>query len=584
MEPARPASLPAVLTWSPVGRAAVFFLSATSIWCLLAEFYGIGSMRIFTLYVLIPAALLILAMALIDLARGDGRLWRTVAIGAIGGLLAAVAYDIFRLPFVVAFADKIGPTWLRLPLFKVFPRFGANPRRAVRARSTRVKVHAPCPCGWVDLPPLQRHHLWRHVHGDDWGCQEAKLVVGGGAGCLPRAGDALHALHEVFRHRPDSALRGRHSVCPSHLRSRTGMLFPLEVVHLAQRRTRRSSGARVTRRRTARTISFTALAILCLAGGCRRNPKIADDGPVVLYTSVDEPYARPLVEEFEKSTGLTVTLVTDSEAAKSVGLAEKLRAEKDQPRADVWWSNECFLTILLANEGVLAKYDSPAASDIPAAYKDPGRRWAGSVLRVRTLVSSKKIPGQPPRRTQRPPRPIPQRTDRHRPSNLRHHRRPCRRPLHALGTIQSRSLLQRPQRKWRSSARRQFEGRRTRRHLSARYGHLRQRRRGRRELHIGDLTAVLPNQSPDEDGTLAMPCTVAIVEGARHPAAARRLADFLLSARTDAALVSAKFAWCSSRDTKGKGKFITVDYGGVARQMPASIRRATSLLEGRPLD
>jgi hypothetical protein len=46
-------------------------------------------------------------------------------IGTIGGFIAAVSYDLFRIPFVVAAADKIGPPWLRLPLYKVFPQFGA---------------------------------------------------------------------------------------------------------------------------------------------------------------------------------------------------------------------------------------------------------------------------------------------------------------------------------------------------------------------------------------------------------------------------------------------------------------------------
>jgi hypothetical protein len=48
-----------------------------------------------------------------------------VAIGAAAGLAAAVAYDLFRLPFVVGYVDRVGPAWLRMPLFKVFPRFGA---------------------------------------------------------------------------------------------------------------------------------------------------------------------------------------------------------------------------------------------------------------------------------------------------------------------------------------------------------------------------------------------------------------------------------------------------------------------------
>ena len=117
--------LPAVLRWTLPGRVVVFTLAASSIWCLLAEFYGLCSMRTFTFAVLIPATVLLIAIALFDRAWGDGRIWRAVLIGSIGGFAAACAYDLFRLPWVIGAIDQVGPWWLRLPLFKVFPRFGA---------------------------------------------------------------------------------------------------------------------------------------------------------------------------------------------------------------------------------------------------------------------------------------------------------------------------------------------------------------------------------------------------------------------------------------------------------------------------
>jgi hypothetical protein len=111
--------------WTPLGRAITFFLAATSIWCLLAEFYKLCTMRTFTFWVLIPATALLGLITVLDYVKGDRRLFRAVMIGAIGGFLAAVSYDLFRLPFVLGAADHVGPAWLRLPLFKVFPRFGA---------------------------------------------------------------------------------------------------------------------------------------------------------------------------------------------------------------------------------------------------------------------------------------------------------------------------------------------------------------------------------------------------------------------------------------------------------------------------
>src|ERR1051326_4268212 len=119
------AILPAVLRWTWQGRLAVFALSAMSIWCLLAEFYGLCSMQLFTFAILVPATALLIAMALLDRARGDGHLWKAVVIGAIAGLLAACAYDAFRLPFVFAREWNLAAILPSINLFKVFPRFGA---------------------------------------------------------------------------------------------------------------------------------------------------------------------------------------------------------------------------------------------------------------------------------------------------------------------------------------------------------------------------------------------------------------------------------------------------------------------------
>ncbi len=118
-------SLPAVLQWSLPGRLIVFLLSATSIWCLLAEFYHLCSMRTFAGWIVIPATVVLVLIAFIDRAAGNRELWRAVIIGAIGGFFAACAYDTFRMPFVIAAIDRIGPLWLRMPLYKVFPQFGA---------------------------------------------------------------------------------------------------------------------------------------------------------------------------------------------------------------------------------------------------------------------------------------------------------------------------------------------------------------------------------------------------------------------------------------------------------------------------
>jgi hypothetical protein len=104
----------------------VFVLSAASIWCLLSEMYGLCDMRTFFYAVLLPATAALYGLALLDRAAGDRRLFRAVMIGSLAGLCGAVAYDVFRLPFVFSDAWGLGGLGIpQMPLFKVFPRFGA---------------------------------------------------------------------------------------------------------------------------------------------------------------------------------------------------------------------------------------------------------------------------------------------------------------------------------------------------------------------------------------------------------------------------------------------------------------------------
>jgi len=102
--------------WSPGYRLAVFALASTSILGLLVEFYGVCSMRAFTLAISLPALVGLLAWALWDRAIGSQRLWRAVVVGGVAGLIAAFGYDLFRLPFVFARdlgIERVAP-WLQL--------------------------------------------------------------------------------------------------------------------------------------------------------------------------------------------------------------------------------------------------------------------------------------------------------------------------------------------------------------------------------------------------------------------------------------------------------------------------------------
>jgi hypothetical protein len=124
MQSERPAMAPRDF-WSPAWRAVAFVLAASSILCLLADFYGFCPMRSFTVYIFLPALVLLGLLAVVDHLRGRGELCRGVLLGLAGGLIAAVSYDIFRLPFVFAREWHLASIVPPMNLFKVFPRFGA---------------------------------------------------------------------------------------------------------------------------------------------------------------------------------------------------------------------------------------------------------------------------------------------------------------------------------------------------------------------------------------------------------------------------------------------------------------------------
>lgn len=107
---------------------------------------------------------------------------------------------------------------------------------------------------------------------------------------------------------------------------------------------------------------------------------------VVVYTSVDDVFARPICERFEKQTGIKVNLVPDTEETKSTGLLNRLIAEKDRPQADVFWSGDPVRASILKTKGVSASYVSPQVKDLPTQYSDPSGHWTGFSCRARVII------------------------------------------------------------------------------------------------------------------------------------------------------------------------------------------------------
>lgn len=84
---------------------------------------------------------------------------------------------------------------------------------------------------------------------------------------------------------------------------------------------------------------------------------------VVAYCAQDQIYAEPVFRSFEQLSHekLKVKAVFDSEAVKTVGLANRLLAETNHPQCDVFWGNEELRTRQLAARGVFRETNGWAA-------------------------------------------------------------------------------------------------------------------------------------------------------------------------------------------------------------------------------
>ena len=112
---------------------------------------------------------------------------------------------------------------------------------------------------------------------------------------------------------------------------------------------------------------------------------------LVVYTSVDSVYSRPVADLFEIRTGIRVTLVPDAESAKTTGLYQRLLAEKRRPRADVFWNSEISRTLLLARQGLLAAYRPKAAGELASEFRGRGDLWHGFACRARIIIYNRNL-------------------------------------------------------------------------------------------------------------------------------------------------------------------------------------------------
>lgn len=83
-------------------------------------------------------------------------------------------------------------------------------------------------------------------------------------------------------------------------------------------------------------------------------------GELVMYCGVQEEWCRAMTTAFERETGIKVSMTRKS----SGEIYAQVKAESQNPRADVWWGGTGDPHMQAAEEGLTAEYKSPKMSEL----------------------------------------------------------------------------------------------------------------------------------------------------------------------------------------------------------------------------
>ena len=341
-------------------------------------------------------------------------------------------------------------------------------------------------------------------------------------------------------------------------------------------------------RAIAAVLPVLAVAVLLVGAGCPRQTTTETAAQeVVVYCSVDEDVAAPIFKDFEKSSGLKIVPRFDKESGKTTVLIQKIIAEASRPVADVYWGNEVFHTVRLAQAGLLEPFEPVLAKAWPQGMADPGGLWYGFGLRARVVgYNTKRV------------------TEAEAPSRLEDLLDPKWKGRIAMGPpefgttsghVASWYALYGEER-----ATEILRGLRANeiRIVASNSLAVQDVAAGRADVCLTDTDDVYAAQREKwpvglkmlrhgTGGALAIPCTAALVKGGPHPEAGRRLMALLLSADTERALARSDLKCLPVRedvrlefpDIPDLCPPLAVDYGKVAEFLPAAMMKAPKILK-----
>lgn len=106
---------------------------------------------------------------------------------------------------------------------------------------------------------------------------------------------------------------------------------------------------------------------------CGTGEKAKTEQKLVFYAGLQEDHAALIAQKFEEETGIKTEFVRLSNGETLA----RLKAERDNMTASVWYGGPVDAMIAANEEGLIEPYISPEAVNIKPQFKDPNGIWTG---------------------------------------------------------------------------------------------------------------------------------------------------------------------------------------------------------------
>ena len=136
-------------------------------------------------------------------------------------------------------------------------------------------------------------------------------------------------------------------------------------------------------------LTLGAMMSVTLLAGCGKKEAASEkkDLKLTIYCGLMEDHMVKAVKEFEKDTGVK----TEAVRMSSGEILGRIRAEKENPKASIWFGGPADGLVQGAEEGLLEKYVSPNAKDLADKYKDKEGYWSGIYVGYLGFASNQKL-------------------------------------------------------------------------------------------------------------------------------------------------------------------------------------------------